>query len=350
LLIRLGEGGDLARFLAVIGPSGSGKSSVVKAGLIPALRRGGLPGSEHWFIVECPPGPRPIEALEGVLRRVAVNASADLLVHLRSGENGLLRAVERCLPPDKSVQFVLVLDQFEEVFTLVESEAERARLLAGLVAAVLDERSRLRVILTLRADFTDRPLRYVDFGELVRQRSEFVLPLTPDELERAIGGPAERAGLALEPGLTSTLIRDVADQPGALPSLQYTLTELFKRWAGATLTRQAYHDLGGVTGALAHRAEAVYASLTLDGQAAARQLFLRLVTLGEGVEDTRRRAWRSELEAVGSEQWAEGSGQWAANSEQPAPVKPHPSFLIPDLLNAFGKARLLSFFPFSERR
>ncbi len=318
LLVRLGEGGDLARFLAVIGPSGSGKSSVVKAGLLPALRRGGLPGSEQWFIVECAPGPRPFEALESALLRVAVNPPASLLEQLRDGERGLLRAVERCLPPEAAVQLVLVLDQFEEVFTLAEAEAERAQLLAGLVAAALDERSRLRVVLTLRADFTDRPLRYVDFGELLRQRSEFVLPLTADELERAIQGPAERAGLTLEPGLMAALIRDVADQPGTLPLLQYTLTELFERRSGAALTRQAYHDLGGVAGALAYRAEAVFAGLDPAAQSIARQVFLRLVTLGESVEDTRRRTLRAELEALDRAS-------------------------VGALLAAFGQARLVSF-------
>ncbi|MBF8285223.1 MAG: putative Calcium/calmodulin-dependent protein kinase, partial [Anaerolineales bacterium] len=222
LLARLAEGGDLARFLAVVGPSGSGKSSVVKAGLIPALRRGGLPGSENWFVVELLPGAHPLEELETALLRIAVNPPTEsthgltLLAQLREDTRGLLRAVRRVLPNDDVTELVLVIDQFEEVFTLLEDEATRAHLLNSLVTAVLDERSRVRVIITLRADFTDRPLQYVDFGELVRQRSEFVLPLTPDELERAITAPAERVGLKLEPGLAAAILRDVNDQPGAL--------------------------------------------------------------------------------------------------------------------------------------
>ncbi|MGH6961716.1 MAG: ATP-binding protein, partial [Dongiaceae bacterium] len=196
LLARLAEGGDLARFLAVVGPSGSGKSSVVRAGLAPALRRGGLPGSENWFIVDLLPGPHPLEELEAALLRVAVNPPESLLAQLREDKRGLVRAIHRTLPADDATELVLVIDQFEEVFTLVEDETERAHLLDSLVAAVLDERSRIRVVITLRADFIDRPLRYVDFGELLRQRSELVLPLTPDEMERAIAGPAERVGLA----------------------------------------------------------------------------------------------------------------------------------------------------------
>ena len=171
LLVRLGEGGDLSRFLAVVGPSGSGKSSVVGAGLIPALRRGALPGSDHWFIVELLPGAHPLEELEAALLRIAVNPPATLLSQLREDRRGLLRAVRRCLPDDPAIELVIVIDQFEEVFTLVQDESVRAHLLDSLVTAVLDERSRVRIVLTLRADFTDRPLRYVDFGELVRQRS-----------------------------------------------------------------------------------------------------------------------------------------------------------------------------------
>ena len=354
LLARLAEGGDLARFLAVVGPSGSGKSSVVGAGLVPALRRGALPGSENWFIVELMPGPHPLEELEAALLRVAVSPPTEstLLAQLREDERGLLRAVRRCLPDDSNIELVLVIDQFEEVFTLVHDEAVRAHVLNSLLAAVLDERSRVRVIITLRADFTDRPLRYMDFGELMRQRSEFVLPLTPDELEHAIRNPATRVGLTLEPGLAAAIIHDVADQPGGLPLLQYALTELFEKRDGRTLTKKAYAEIGGVLGALGRRAEEVFAGLKDDEQALARQLFLRLVTLGEGVEDTRRRVLRSEVESL--------------VGLTPTPALPHPQSarigegeppslvgVLPTgegrggglmaVIESFGKHRLLSF-------
>jgi WD40 repeat protein/serine/threonine protein kinase/DNA-binding XRE family transcriptional regulator len=320
LLVRLGEGGDLSRFLAIVGPSGSGKSSVVKAGLIPALRRGGLPNSENWFVVELLPGAHPLEELEAALLRIAVNPPPSLLPQMREDKRGLLRAIQRSLPADDQIELVLVLDQFEEVFTLVDDEGERTQLLDGLVEAVLTERSRVRVIVTLRADFIDRPLRYMDFGELVQRRSELVLPLTPDELERAIVGPADRVGLRLEAGLPEAISADVIDQPGALPLLQYALTELFDQRLDRTLTKAAYQAIGGVRGALGRRAEEVYQALDEAGQAATRQVFLRLVTLGEGTEDVRRRVLRSELEAI---------------SLQPS--------LVNRVLDAFGKARLLSF-------
>ncbi|MBI5294798.1 MAG: protein kinase [Chloroflexi bacterium] len=321
LLSRLGEGGDLKRFLAVIGPSGSGKSSVVRAGLIPALRRGGLPGSENWFIVDMLPGRHPFEELEASLLRIAVNPPEHLLSQLKDGPRGLLRTVRRILSADESIELVLVIDQFEEVFTLVEDEAERALLLESLATAVLDERSRLRVIITLRADFTDRPLRYVDFGELVNRRFEFILPLTPDELERAVVNPAQRVGLKLEQGLVSTIVHDVGNQPGALPLLQYALSELFDRREGRLLTAKAYQEIGGVLGALGRSAENIHASLNETEQAAARQLFLRLVTLGEGTEDTRRRVLREEIETL------QGGSQ----------------SVMQKVIDVFGKARLLSF-------
>jgi transcriptional regulator with XRE-family HTH domain len=320
LLARLGEGGDLSRFLAVVGPSGSGKSSVVRAGLIPALRRGGLPGSENWFIVDMLPGKHPFEELEAALLRVAVNPPESLLAQLKDGSRGLLRAVHRILPADNSVELVLVIDQFEEVFTLVEDEVERALLLESIANAVMDERSRLRVIVTLRADFTDKPLRYVDFGEMMNRRFEFVLPLTADEVERAVAGPAQRVGLKLEKGLVSTIIREAGNQPGTLPLLQYALSELFEKREGRTLTDKAYREIGGVLGALGRSAEAVYSSLDEEGKSAARQLFLRLVTLGEGTEDTRRRVLRAELENLTTV-----NGLWST------------------VIDRFGKARLLTF-------
>jgi WD40 repeat protein len=214
---------------------------------------------------------------------------------------------------------VLVIDQFEELFTLVADEAARLHFLNSLVAAMLDERSRLRVIITLRADFFDRPLRYVEFGDILRQRAEVVLPLSFEELEEAINRPAAIHGLVLEPGLPGDIARDVDDQPGALPLLQYALTELFERREGRLLTRATYQACGGVTGALARRAEEIFIDLTESEQEAARQLFWRLVTPGEGTEETRRRVRLSELEDI-------------QNAE-----------IVNEVIDRFGRYRLLTF-------
>jgi WD40 repeat protein/DNA-binding SARP family transcriptional activator len=307
------------RFLAVVGPSGSGKSSVVRAGLVPALRRGALPGSESWRIVEMFPGAYPLEELEAALLRVVDRPPAGLIEQLEDGERGLLRALKSILPADGS-ELVLVIDQLEEVFTLVEGEERRTHFLTILERAVADPRSRLRVVTTLRADFYDRPLLYSGFAELLRDCIEAVVPLMPDEFERAISGPAQRVGATLEPGLLAEMIADVAHEPGALPLLQYALTDLYERRDGHLLTRAAYHAIGGVSGALAGRAEEIYAGLSDSAQEAARQLFLRLVTLGEGTEDTRRRADLGELGAVELDQGA-----------------------LAEAMDALGASRLLSF-------
>ena len=287
------------RFLAVVGPSGSGKSSVVRAGLLPRLRAGALPGSERWYIAEMFPGAYPLEELEAALLRVGDKAPAGLLELLEQDERGLLRAVKRLLADDES-ELVLVVDQLEEVFTLVEDESRRTQFLALLERAVNDPHARLRVVVTLRADFYDRPLLYSGFAELLRDYVEALVPLRAEEFERAIAGPAERVGARFEPGLLAELVADVSDEPGALPLLQYALTELYERREGSTLTADAYRTIGGVSGALAGRAEEIYGGLAEQEQEAARQLFLRLVTLGEGAEDTRRRVERTELASTNS--------------------------------------------------
>lgn len=300
-LNRLSEHGDGTRFLAVVGPSGSGKSSVVKAGLIPALRSGALPGVPLPFIADMLPGTHPLEELEAALLRIAVNPLPALLDQLRDDRRGLVRAAKRILPPDPKTELFLIIDQFEEVFTLVEDEATRMHFIDNLLSAASDPRGRVRIILTLRADFYDRPLLYPRLAEFVRSHTEIVLPLNARDMEQAIVAPVERVGARLEAGLLSTIISDVGEQPGALPLLQYALTELFERREGLMLTLDAYRATGGVLGALARRADDIYAGLDSREQALARQVFLRLVTLGEGAEDTRRRALLGELTTVDDE-------------------------------------------------
>ncbi len=297
LIARLGETGEQSRFLAVIGPSGSGKSSLVMAGLIPALWRGALPGSEHWFAVDMLPGTNPLDELEATLMRVAINQASNIGELLQHDERGLIRVAQLILPNDGS-QLFLIIDQFEQVFTLVEDEKTRVHFLKLLYNAVNVPRSRIWVVLTLRADCYDRPLQYPDFGELLHRRMETVLPLSAAGLERAIARPAEQVGLTFEPGLVTAIISEVNDQPGALPLLQYALTELFEHRQGDCLTHETYQAVGGTVGALARCADEIYNELDTESQRVARQMFLRLVTLGEGIEDTRRRIPRSALSAI----------------------------------------------------
>ena len=307
-----------SRFLAVVGPSGSGKSSVVRAGLVPALRDGAVPGSSRWFVTTMVPGRRPFEELESALLRVAINPPASLLEQLRDGERGMARAVRRSLPSD-TTELVLVVDQFEELFTQVDPE-ERDHFLASLTSAVADDEARLRVVVTVRADYFDRPLTHRSIGELMAAHHVAITPLSAEELERAVAGPAERAGARLEPGLLAAIVADVSDRPAALPLLQYCLTEVYDRRDGLVMTLAAYRELGSVSGALGRRAEEGFQSLDDEDRLAARELFTRLVTPGEGAADTRRRARRSELIAL-----------------------PVGSYAMERVLGAFGSQRLLTF-------
>lgn len=294
LLHRMDEDHAWSRFLAVVGPSGSGKSSLVRAGVIPALRRGALPHSDSWFFVEMLPDNAPIEQLLVALMQVAADDLFEIHDMLQQHEDGILKAAEHILPDDGS-ELVIVVDQYEELFTLVEDEATRTHFMALLRRAVTDPMSRVRILITLRADYYDRPLQYTEFGELLRTRMETVLPLSASGLERAIIGPAERVGVSFETGLVAQIVSEMNQQIGALPLLQYALTELFERRAGWVMTSEAYNDIGGAVGALANRADELYQQLTPEGQQLTRQMFLRLVTLGEGAEDTRRRATFDEV-------------------------------------------------------
>lgn len=282
------------QFLAIVGPSGSGKSSIARAGLIPRLRQGAITQSERWFVAEMLPSKNPMHDLATALLGVAVTSPDYLLEQLNADEQALHKIIDQILPDDDT-ELVLLIDQFEEVFTLVESHAERVHFLNSITNAVTMPYSRLWVIITLRADFYDRPLLYQRFSELTRQHTEVVVPLTVEELEEVIVKPAERAGVQVDSGLLAAIIADVNEQPGALPLLQYTLTELFERRDQNILTLDDYHKSGGVLGALANRAEEIYAKFDAVQQRFTRQLFLRLITLGEGTEDTRRRVEHYEL-------------------------------------------------------
>lgn len=291
LVERLARGD---RTVAVIGASGSGKSSVVRAGLLPALRAGAVRGSNTWFITTMTPGTRPFEALESALLRVAQHKPTDLLELMNASDRGIVRGIRR-ITADSDESVLVVIDQFEELFTLCEDEHERQRFLDGLSAALAEPRAPLRVVLTLRADFYDHPLRYAGFAELVRDFGVTVTPLSPEELERAIVTPAEQAGVVFERGLVAQIVAGVSAQPGGLPLLQHALSELYSRRIDRVMTTEAFAEIGGIDGAVARTAESLYLAADEHSRLAIESLFSRLVSLGEGTEDTRRRILREEL-------------------------------------------------------
>jgi len=290
-----------ARFLAVVGPSGSGKSSVVLAGLLPRLHGGALPGSERWVYLDVmTPGAHPLEALAATLNNALPGSTlAALLADLDASERGLHRLAARLVTRPEA-RVVLVIDQAEELFTLTADDAERRQVIDLLVTAVTEPRGPLLVVLTLRADFYDRPMNYPQLGRLMDAQSTSVLPMELGGLRAAIEGPAARpdVGVSFEGDLVGDLLYEVRGQAGALPLLQFTLDELFEWRDGRRLTQAAYRELGGVRGALARHAEGTYSALPdEERRRLARALFLRLIEPGVTAQDTtRRRAPLAELE------------------------------------------------------
>ena len=176
---------------------------MVRAGLVPALARGALPMSADWFRIEMTPAPHPFEELDAALARIATDTATALLdVLLTPG--GVRRAVERILPDDHS-QLLLVIDQFEELFTQVDGDTAE-RFIDELVDLVTAPATRVRVVITLRADFYDRPLQHRGLGELLRDGTEVVTPMSIGELEAAITGPASRVGVDVEPAVVSEMV------------------------------------------------------------------------------------------------------------------------------------------------
>ncbi len=291
-LLRRLDRGD--RLVALVGPSGSGKSSVVRAGLVPAVRKGGVAGRWEWLIAQMVPGAHPFTELEAALLRTRLDVTNSLGQRLADNDQAVLRAALSVLPDDDA-RLLLVIDQFEELFTLVDDHSVHRRFLDALLVALDDPHGRVTVVVTLRADFYDRPLLHPAFGARLGEAVVNVTPLSANELEEAASRPAVEGGVTLEPSMLGRLISDVVDHPGALPMFQYTLTELFERRVGNVLSEASYDEIGGVRGAITHRAEDLFAELGPEEREAARQLFLRLVSMS--AEDTwsRRRVRAEEI-------------------------------------------------------
>jgi serine/threonine protein kinase len=301
MLIPEQPGMHAARVLAVIGPSGSGKSSVVMAGLLPRLQQGALPGSEQWIYLEpMVPGSHPLEALTLTL---APHFSDKSLKSLREdleddSARGLhLLAAQLSRKPEQKV--VLLVDQFEELFTQTTSEDERRHFIDLLTTAATEPHSSVILLLTLRADLYDRPMAYPELGRLILGHQAGVLAMDIHDLRAVIKQPAALPDVQLifEGNLVGDLLYEVQGQIGALPLLQFTLDQLFERRKDRMLTYQAYTEIGGVKGALAKHAESTYTDLPSEKhRKLARSLFMRLIDPGLTEQDTtRRRAALSEL-------------------------------------------------------
>ena len=307
----MAESSHATRFQAILGPSGSGKSSLALAGLIPALRAGKVEGSAGWPIVVFRSGSNPLESLAIELSRVGGSepsavAIQGLISGLAQDRTTLHLTARLALREAPAARLVILADQFEEIFTLCTDDKLRRALIENLLHAATVVAGPALVLLTMRVDFLGKCAAYPDLAAALSDGQELVGPMSEDELRLAIEHPAALAGCTLEPGLTDLLIQHVQGQAGALPLLEYTLLELWRQRQGSRLTIAAYHDMGGVQGALEHRADAIlegFRSRPGDLEIC-RRIFLRLTQPSEGTEDTKCRAAVDELIAFEAERAA----------------------------------------------
>jgi WD40 repeat protein len=296
---RLEERLRKAFFTAVIGASGSGKSSLVLAGLLPSLENA-------WRTMILVPGARPLRALSDQLATLAPSPErldlADKLAdRFVQRSDGLGTAISALLASRRDITtLLLIIDQFEEIFTQVRGPQDEVRQLqrafiTNLVDAVQTLNGRLRVVMTLRADFTMYCLEFAELRELLEPNQFLIGPLDQASLREVIIKPAEMVGVQFEKGLVERIMDDMTNQSFALPLLQVALWQLWQRRQGVWLTHEDYEAIGRLGGAINQRADEIYADLSDAQKQLARSLFLRLVTLGEGTIDTRRRMPRDEL-------------------------------------------------------
>ena len=297
--------GSELRFVGVIGASGSGKSSLLHAGLKPHLNEGYLPGSHEWPIVELRPGPRPLENLVFALRRhpelrnetVALDRFETDLEKEESTAKRALHRFSGTTLPRSDLRLVVIVDQLEEVFSRCEDRHERSRFLELLIEAAALPGGQTVVVIALRADFLGRCAEHERMAAALSAQVLVVGPMGPEALREAIEAPAHLAGGSIEPTLIDRLVLEAQEEPGALPLLQHVLKVL---WDGQSpgerhLSMGRYLAVGELQGALGRHAEGIYDALPPEQKALAGPLFCRLVQPGEGAEDTKRRITWAEL-------------------------------------------------------
>jgi hypothetical protein len=349
LLTRLGRGPTLA----VIGNSGSGKSSLIQAGLIPALRRGrfksGGNPANSWRTAVFRPSSAPFDYLaESLPAQLSPDLSpkdrAELTDYcrskLRQGGEALRNAIVAIAgpvgqPASASPHVLLVADQLEELFTLVENKSTRLRYIESLLsAASLDGAVPVHLVLGLRADFYARCLDYPDLSAAIDTNLYNVPAVSPPQLREAIANRLALASATAEPGLIDSLLADLGTEPGNLALLEHALAQLWEKSANTSrsLTNEAYTAIGRLRGAIGTHADTVYAALAEADRLLARRIFLELVQLGENAEDTRRRVPKDDLFALGPPERVERvianlAGERLLTTSRQGPLSPEGNFV-----------------------
>jgi hypothetical protein len=295
-----------ASFIVIAGPSGSGKSSVARAGLFHALRSNCLEKSDAWLRATMQPGGDPIEQLAAAVERAGKIPGTGNHIRQQGLDNplALTEQIQPLLNADPRQRFVLLVDQFEEAFTQTKDEAARAAFIHLLTTAAQTENGRTIVILSLRSDFISHCARYPDLRELMSQQFQLVGAMEPHDLAKAITLPALEVGAEIDPALVSRIMADMKGEPGALPLMSFALRDLFeaektKKGEPMDLTLPEYLHRGGIEKALERHANQVFAHFSAEQQALAKTIFSRLIEVGQGRVDTRRTAVFSELIPAG---------------------------------------------------
>ncbi|MDT8304725.1 MAG: BTAD domain-containing putative transcriptional regulator, partial [Anaerolineae bacterium] len=295
--------------LAVVGASGSGKSSVLRAGLVPTFMSqtavrdvSGVQADDRaWLATVLTPTDHPLQALAAAVGEGGAAGTPALPEALAQNPHYLTGYLQEQLAGHEAAGVLLVVDQFEELFTLCRDETERKAFIDNLLWAVGlsgpdGTTGPIRIVIGLRADFYAHCADYPRLAHLLAENQEYVTPMSPEELRRAIEEPARRNGWLFQPGLVDLLMRETRGEPGALPLLSHVLLESWRRRSGPAMMLKGYAESGGVRGAIAKTAQQVYFQrLTAQQQALARNIFLRLTSLGEETQATRRRAEIAEL-------------------------------------------------------
>ncbi|CAA9297393.1 High-affnity carbon uptake protein Hat/HatR, partial [uncultured Coleofasciculus sp.] len=297
---HLHEDKSTVRVLPIYGPSGSGKSSLARAGLIPALGKKSLPGRDCARLAVLVPGTHPLEALATVLARIATNnltpvekaQEFERVLKTKSDEGNYegLRRIADVLPDIDFSPLIILVDQFEEVYTyalsLEQTErdafiVERDAFIENLLCAAAEPTKRVSVILTLRSDFLGDTQQHPRLNKLFSTQGFLVPIMQPEELEIAITKPAGQAGYKLDKAIITLLVEQTQGREGSLPLLQFALTRIWEGLQNGVEPAETLHNIGGVGGALAGEAQRLYESLSSEEQAIARSVFLALVQLNE---------------------------------------------------------------------